>query len=180
MKVPSFRAGDFLELEEHLSAQHLIGQKYLPGKNYGKLSFTGSEPQRTVYRLDYVSEGMRREDWLAGLTAAGWESCGKLRGWECLRRAADTEVSESELLHDTEDRAKWCRNRADRETILGILPMVLFFLAGSLIKNTAYAEALTRIALLLILVAAAVGWPAYQVRLKCNRVIRDCQQAKQN
>ena len=170
-KVKKFDAGDFLSLEQYLSACHAGGQQFC-GTSFGnKLRFSSCEPAEYTYRLDYIPRDMGREAYLAQIEAAGWTCCGKVNGWQCLRRAGAEPPPEGAPLHNELDRGKWGRARAEREALLGILPMAVFYFAGCLLKDTAYANPLWKLATLFLIVAVAVVFPAYRVRAKCGQVM---------
>ncbi len=115
---------------------------------------------------------MKREDYLSQIQAEGWICCGTVNGWQCLRREGnESPAPDGVLLHNDLERGKWGRARADREILLGILPMAVCYFAGCLLKDTACASALWKLAALFLIVAVAVALPAYQVRAKCGRVM---------
>lgn len=171
-KTQKFDAGDFLILEQHLSDRHAAGQQFQRTGFGGRLVFTACPPEKHTYRLDYIPKGMSREDYIAQTAAEGWTHCGKFNGWQCLRRTGgEAAAPDGTLLHNDLERGKWGRLRAEREALLGVAPMALFYFAGCLLKDTAYAGFMWTLATLFLVAAVAVVLPAYRVRTKCGQVM---------
>lgn len=178
-KKLKYDAGDFLELERHLSARHADGHQFCGVTFCNRPQFVPCSPGEYTYRLDFIPKGMEREDYLSRLRAEGWFHCGTFRGWQCLRRAGNEALApDGVLLHNDLERGKWGRARADREALIGILPMAVCYFAGCLLKDTAYASALWKLATLFLIVAVAEVLPVYQVRIKCGRVMTQWYQAQ--
>lgn len=171
-KAKRFDVGDFLALEQHQFGCHAAGERFCGTRFGNKLAFTPCGPEVYTYRLEFMPKGMGREDYFAQLQAAGWEHCGKVNGWQCLRRAGAAPAEpDGALIHNDLERGRWGRSRAEREALLGVLPMAVCYFAGYLLKDTACAGFLWKLAALFLIVAAAVVLPAYQVRAKCGRVM---------
>lgn len=173
-KAPHYDAGDFLELECYLSARHREGRQFQRSSFGGKLNFQSGEKEICTYRLDYAGPETTRAEFLSRAAGQGWSSCGKVLGWECLKKAG-TQTGEAEeaagLFHNALERGRWGRKQADREILLGVLPMAVFYLISYYFQDAAFSGALWQLTALFLVVAAAVALPAYRVRAKCGKAM---------
>ena len=175
-----FDIGDFLSEERLLSQKHREGSAFCRWQFGNRLSFTSCLPEKFTYRLAYPGAKQSREKWLNSLSSLGWEHCGKLHSWDCFRRAGQTECAEElagGLFHTDAERAHRGRARAEREMLLGVLPMAMFYFAGLVFRDTAYANALWQLAALFLVVAAALVLPAFRVRSKCGAIMLEAQKS---
>lgn len=175
-----FDIGDFLSEEQLLSQKHREGSAFCRWQFGNRLSFTSCPPEAFTYRLDFPEPGQSREEWLNSLSSRGWEHCGKLHSWDCFRKAGQTDCAgelADGLFHTVEARARRGRARAEREMLLGVLPMAVFYFAGLLFRDTAYASALWQLAALFLVVAVVLVLPALRVRSKCGAIMLEAQKA---
>ena len=61
--------------------------------------------------------------------------------------------------------------------LLGVLPMAMFYFAGLVFRDTAYANALWQLAALFLVGAAALVLPAFRVRSKCGAIMLEAQKS---
>jgi hypothetical protein len=54
----------------------------------GFYTFKRGEPRDTVYRLDFITSKMDREEYLQLFTDAGWEHVGEMMSWQYFRKEA--------------------------------------------------------------------------------------------
>lgn len=175
-----FDTGDFLSEEQLLRRKHREGNAFCRWQFGNRLSFTTCPPEEYTYRLDYPESQQNREEWLTRLSSRGWEHCGKLHSWDCFRKAGQTAFAEEltdGLFHTDAARAKRGRARAERNMVLGVLPMAVFYFAGLLFRDTAYANALWQLAALFLVVAVVLVLPALHVRGKCGAILLEEQKA---
>ena len=176
-----FDVSDFTEEERLLTRKHAEGKAFSQWSFGNRLSFVDCAPVQAAYRLDFPGPEQNREKWLSQLSSRGWEYCGKLHSWDCLRRAGPADCAEelaAGLFHNDLERGRRGRARAEREMVIGVIPMAIFFVACMVFKNTEYTLALQQLAMLFLVVAAAVALPAFRVRSKCGAVMLEWEKAK--
>lgn len=173
-RIPRFDAGDFLAQEAYLSQQHSLG-KAAANVGFGnKVAFADTAPADYSYRLEFMPKGMPMAEYSALVVEYGWELVGKLNGWMCLRRpSSDPAEPDGTLIHNDLERGKWGRERAEKETLIGVAPMVICYLASCALKNTALAAPLWQLGTLFVIIAVAVAFTAYRVRAKCGIVMTE-------
>jgi len=70
---------------------------------FGRYEFQKGQPQRVIYRLDYLAQNQNQEDYKQLFADAGWEHIGKFGGWQYFRKPAENQ-GESEIFTDVSSK----------------------------------------------------------------------------
>lgn len=72
--------------EQWLGEMSRQGLHLLQVKPFGKYTFELREPSEFAYRLDFVTEAIKKPDYFQLFRDAGWEHVGEMMGWQYWRK----------------------------------------------------------------------------------------------
>ena len=170
-----FGFADFLEEQNFLEQQHLLGWKFLKFEGPIKYVFEKEEPQDYVYRLDFNEDNQDEDSYLQIFKDCGWEYIMKYQTWYYFRKKRMTlNDMDNEIFTDYESKINMIKKVLWKQMMI-LLPFLLFVPIFAYVYYYVASEVMILKIIWFVYTLAMLFFLSVCVRnvIKLNRLVQD-------